>query len=351
MSLSKRPARRDADQVFNGDGDKYDKQGYDEAVEHWLGAGAAQGFEVCVQADCGERGDHQKFADIFEDGCGGCRDQSKAGQAGHGEKREDEPGEDRFYADPDGSVFCLFFFLQMHTDAGEDQDGRDDCQRTGQLDHGGKVTCGFAEGVSGSNNAGGVVDRSAGPKAECSVGQAEKTAKDREDDDHNSVKQEGGGQSVGNVHVGCFNDRGNCGNGGTAADSGSRVDQAACFPVETEGFANQRAETKAGCKRKQHDCQRKFADGQNGADIQAGSEQDDGKFQNFLGCKFDSGRGFGGRLLEGMNQHAEEHGNDRRTDQMQTGRFLQSFKKFGGCGDNQGKRRARKQFSDSFHKK
>lgn len=57
--------RRNADSKFNSDRHKDYQQRNDESVQHRLCTGAAEGFEIGVQADGRKSGYHQEFADRF----------------------------------------------------------------------------------------------------------------------------------------------------------------------------------------------------------------------------------------------------------------------------------------------
>lgn len=57
--------RRNADRKFDCNRYQDYQQRNDESVHHRLCAGAAEGFEIGVQADGRKGGHHQKFADGF----------------------------------------------------------------------------------------------------------------------------------------------------------------------------------------------------------------------------------------------------------------------------------------------
>lgn len=202
------------------------------------------------------------------------------------------------------------FLFQVQVDGGKDQNSRNDRQRAGQLDHRCKVAGCFTESVTGGYNARSIIDRRTGPETECGIRKPKPPAKEREHNDHHRIEQEGGGHTVGDVHVIGLDHRCNGGNGRAAADAGSGVDQAAGFPVEPERFANQRAQSKAGGQGEEHDRQRKTAHGQHGADVQAGTQKDDGEFQDLLRGEFDAGRGCFVGLEKRIDGHADKQGDD-----------------------------------------
>ena len=114
------------------------------------------------------------------------------------------------------------------------------------VDHRCKVTGCFTESVTGGYNAGGIIDRRTGPETKCGIGKPKPPAEEREHNDHHRIEQEGGGHTVGDIHVIGLDHRRNGGNGRAAADAGSGVDQAAGLPVEPERSADQCAQSKAG---------------------------------------------------------------------------------------------------------
>ena len=57
--------RRNADRKFDCNRYQDYQQRNDESVQHRLCAGAAEGFEIGVQADGRKSGYHQEFADRF----------------------------------------------------------------------------------------------------------------------------------------------------------------------------------------------------------------------------------------------------------------------------------------------
>ena len=57
--------QRNADRKFDCNRYQDYQQRNDESVQHRLCAGAAEGFEIGVQADGRKGGHHQKFADGF----------------------------------------------------------------------------------------------------------------------------------------------------------------------------------------------------------------------------------------------------------------------------------------------
>ena len=123
--------------------------------------------------------------------------------------------------------------------------------------------------------------------------------------------------------------------GRAAADAGSGVDQAAGLPVEPERSADQRAQSKAGGQGEEHDRQRKTAHGQHGADVQAGTQKDNGEFQDLLRGEFDARRGCFVGLEKRIDGHADKQGDDRCTNEVEPGAAFQRFQPLGDAGDAQ----------------
>ena len=115
----------------------------------------------------------------------------------------------------------------------------------------------------------------------------------------------------------------------------SGVDQAAGFPVEPERFADQRAQPKAGGQGEEHDRQRKTAHGQHGADVQAGTQKDNGEFQDLLRGEFDARRGCFVGLEKRIDGHADKQGDDRCANEVEPSAAFQRFQPLGDAGDAQ----------------
>ena len=239
-------------------------------------------------------------------------------------------------------------FLEVHADGGEDQHRRDDGECARQLDHRGKVAGGLAEGVARGDDARGVVDRRAGPQAERRVGKAHRAAEQREHDDHDRVKEERCRHAVGDVHVRRLDDRRDGGDGAAAADARACVDEAARLPVKPQRLADHIAEAEARRQCEEHDGERELTDRQHGRDVQAGAEQDDGEFQNFLRGEFDAGLRLVIRRVKAVHDHADEHCDDRRADQVQPCGFLQLLEQLGHHGDDERDGAAGQHFFYSF---
>ena len=315
-------------------------------MQHGLCAGTAERFEVRVQTNGRQSRDHQKLADGLQAGNQPGGQKAQTGQQGHGKERKDEPGENGTDAHLDTVGLGALFLFQVQVDGGKDQNSRNDRQRAGQLDHRCKVTGCFTESVTGGYDAGGIVDRRTGPETECGIGKPEPPAKEREHNDHHRIEQEGGGHTVGDVHVIGLDHRCNGGNGRAATDAGSGVDQAAGFPVEPERSADQRAQPKAGGQGEEHDRQRKTAHGQHGADVQAGTQKDDGEFQDFFRGEFDAGRGCFVGLEKRIDGHADKQGDDRCANEVEPSAAFQRFQPLGDAGDAQCQRGSGNQGGD-----
>ena len=170
-----------------------------------------------------------------------------------------------------------------------------------------------------------------------------------ENNDHHGVKQKGGRKPIGNIHIGGFDHRGNGGNGRAAANAGASVDQTAGFPVEAHGPADQRAKAKAGGQRKHHYGKRKTPHGEHGANIQAGTQQNNGEFQNLFRGEFNAGRREGRGLFYGVYKHADKHGDHRCANKVQPGAFFQHFKAFGNGCDHNSQRHTGQKFRKILH--
>ena len=127
------------------------------------------------------------------------------------------------------------------------------------------------------------------------------------------------------------------------------VDEAARLPVQSKCFSDQCAEAKARCQGKYHNRQGKSSDRQHRADIQARTEQNNRKFQDLLRCKFNSRRCHAVRLVKGIHNHTDKHGDDRCPDKVQSGALLQAFQEFRRSGNHQRNRRSGNQFLCVFH--
>ena len=319
-------------------------------MEHGLCAGAAQGFEIRVQADGRQGCHHQELADGLQGGGQSAGNQAQAGQARHGQEAQNEPGEHRHPVDFHAAARTLAFLFQVHIDGRKNKHRRDNGQSPGQLDHGGEVTGSLAEGIACSHHAGGIVYRRPGPQTEGSIGKTHHPAQNREQQNHHRVEQEGGRQAVGNVHIRGFDHRGNGRNGGTAADTGTGIDQTAGFPVQPQCFADQRPQAEAGSQGEDHHRQGKFAYGKHRADVQAGTQQDDGELQYLFGGEADAGGRRRRGLAEMVYQHPQKQSDYRRTDQMDSGIFFQNLHEFGSRCQNQGQAQAGGVFLNGFHR-
>lgn len=102
--LNERAARRDAEHIFDRNRHKNDQQRNDEAVKHRLCARLAQRREVRIEADGGERRDHQELADTLERRSEARGNDADAAQNGHCKETEDEPREHRLHIDLDAMV-------------------------------------------------------------------------------------------------------------------------------------------------------------------------------------------------------------------------------------------------------
>ena len=198
--------------------------------------GAAPDFfhfgEARVQSHGGERRDHEKFADPLERRRGRRGDHAHAAEHRHGEKAEDEPREDAPPPDLHRAAGRGGFLLpQVHTHKREHHHRRDDGERARELDHGGEVARALAEGIACGDDAGGIVDCRARPQAVGHVGKAHRAAHDGKEHDHRHIKEEGRGESVGDVAVLGVDDGRDRRDGAAAADAGARGDEVRELPV------------------------------------------------------------------------------------------------------------------------
>ena len=86
-----------------------------------------------------------------------------------------------------------------------------------------------------------------------------------------------------------------------------------------------------------------LSDSQHGRNVEARAEQDDGKLQNFFGCKADTWLCRVVRLIEAVDDHAEKQRDDGRADEVQPGGSLPAFKPLCNRGQHQRKRPAGQQ--------
>ena len=227
----------------------------------------------------------------------------------------------------------------MHTHKREYHHRRDDGERARELDHGGEVARALAEGIACGDDAGGVVDRRARPQAVGHIGKAHRAAHDGKEHDHRHIKEEGRGEGVGDVAVLGVDDGCDCRDGAAAADAGARGDEVRELPVQTQRAADEVAAAEAGKERKEHDGQRHSADVQDGRDVQARAEENDGKFQDLLRRKLHAGRGGLAGLAVAVDEHTDEHGDDGRADDVERQQGLDAL---GEQSDDEREREARR---------
>ena len=170
----------------------------------------------------------------------------------------------------------------MQVDRCEYKHCGNDGESSGQLYHGCKVSGSLTEGIAGSDYAGGIIDCGSGPQTICRIGKPQPLTKEREYNDHNRVKEEGGRHSVSNIQIVRFDDRCDRRDGRSAAYACSRIDQTACLPVQLQCFSDECTDAEAGEQGEDHHSEGKLPYGQHRADIQAGTQQNDRKFQELL---------------------------------------------------------------------
>ena len=314
---------------FHQQRNDHHQRGNNEAVDHGPDAGLLHAGEGGVQTDSGQGADHQELAG----GLGSAHhlrgDGKDARHDGHGQEAQDEPGEDL----PDGELGLepaaillechgfLAFEVQLHK--GEHDHRGDDRQRAGQLDHGGEIARRLGEGVAGGYHGGGIVHRCACPDAECLIRHAQRTAHDGEKHDHRHVKQEGGRHGVGHVVVIRVDGGSDGSNGRAAADARTGGNQVGQLPVQPQRLANEVAAAKAGQQGKDHHRQGHSPHMQDGGDVQRQAQQDDSELQYLLGGELQSGSKHVRLAYKLVEEHTDEHGDDRRADQVDGQQALQ----------------------------
>ena len=85
------------------------------------------------------------------------------------------------------------------------------------------------------------------------------------------------------------------------------------------------AAAKVGKKREEHDGQRHSADVQDGRDVQARAEENDGEFQNLLRRELHAGRGGLAGLAVAVDEHTDKHGDDGRADDVERQKRLDAL--------------------------
>ena len=92
-----------------------------------------------------------------------------------------------------------------------------------------EVARALAEGIACGDDAGGIVDRRARPQAVGHVGKAHRAAHNGKEHDHRHIKEEGRGESVGDIAVLGVDDGRDRRDGAAAADAGARGDEVRSF--------------------------------------------------------------------------------------------------------------------------
>ena len=135
----------------------------------------------------------------------------------------------------------------------------------------------------------------------------------------------GGVQSsmVGHVVVVRVDGGGDGCNGRAAADARAGGDQVGQLPVQAQRLADKVAAAKAGQQGKDHHRQGHPAHMQDGSDVQRQAQQNDGEFEDLLGGELQSGGKHIRLTNELVEEHADEHGDDRRADQVNGQQTLQ----------------------------
>ena len=291
-------------------------------MEHGTDACLFHAGKGGVQADSGQCADHEEFAQPLGGGDDNSRDGEDAGDNGHGQEAQDKPGEDLGDAEVGfqlavAGIFCqCFLALEVQLDEGECHHRGDNGQSSSQLDHGGEITGTFRKSIAGGDHGGGVVDGGACPDAEGLITHAQGTAHNGEEDDHGHVKQEGGGHGVSYVVIRGIDSGGDSGDGAATADAGAGGDEVGELPVQSQRPADEIAAAKAGQQGKDHHRQRQPSHIQNGLDVQRQTQQNDGDAQDLFGGELQSRREGGGGGAEMVDDHAHEHGDDRRADEV-----------------------------------
>ena len=122
------------------------------------------------------------------------RDRKDARHDGHGQKTQNEPGEDLLDGELSFKRTAVlleshgFLTLQVQLHKGEHDHRGDDRQRAGQLDHGGEIACRLGEGIAGGHHGGGVVHRRTCPDAKGLIRHTQCPAHDGKQHDHRHVK-------------------------------------------------------------------------------------------------------------------------------------------------------------------
>ena len=105
-----------------------------------------------IQSDGSQCADHQELAGSLGAAHQLRRDRKDARHDGHGQKTQNEPGEDLLDGELSFKRTAVlleshgFLTLQVQLHKGEHDHRGDDRQRAGQLDHGGEIACRLGEG-------------------------------------------------------------------------------------------------------------------------------------------------------------------------------------------------------------
>ena len=279
--------------------------------------------EIGVQADSGQRGHHEELAQILEEGGSRGGNQPHAVEKRQAQETQDKPREEREHVDPLPLHSHVHAALFAHVDDGEDQYCRNDGQRARELDHGGKIARRLAEGIARGHHAGGIIDRRARPQAIGHVAHAQPVPQEGKHQNHDHVKQEGGGHGVGDIAV-LRVDHGRDGrNGRSAANACARRDQVAQLPVEPQAAPHQVAAAKTGEQRKAHHHQRQPAYGEDIPHAQRCAQQNDRQLEHPLGGELESPGHQRRRLAQRVDSHADEQRNDRGANEVNGQKPLQ----------------------------
>ena len=125
----------------------YNQRRNDETVNHGADASLLHAGEGGIQSDGSQCADHQELAGSLGAAHQLRRDRKDARHDGHGQKTQNEPGEDLLDGELSFKRTAVlleshgFLTLQVQLHKGEHDHRGDDRQRAGQLDHGGEIAC------------------------------------------------------------------------------------------------------------------------------------------------------------------------------------------------------------------
>ena len=130
----------------------YNQRRNDETVDHGADASLLHAGEGGIQSDGSQCADLRELAGSLGAAYQLRRDRKDARHDGHGQKTQNEPGEDLLDGELSFKRTAVlleshgFLTLQVQLHKGEHDHRGDDRQRAGQLDHGGEIACRLGEG-------------------------------------------------------------------------------------------------------------------------------------------------------------------------------------------------------------